>query len=386
MRSTCALVVVVGLAACCVVSAGELADEQDAPQTAVTPAQVPANLSRAEHEARTDLTLAQSRLELVLARKALRSGQVRNAAVRAQRVLALLKVLPRELDASEYELQAEGILARAAKAGVDVAALAEQTSTTAPAGFDDYLDDQTAAAATVAHRYTGADRDTIDTRVDAATLRQRTLQRQRPDDRGYGPGKEIFDVDTIQERDRQRVYYEGALWEAYSADAARLMTEADEARVVPAGEIAYPDDWPEKTAKRARYADGEIARSQSWTDQDGHEWYVAIYDVNDLIRVPPKVAVTITPSLAESMYQAFGWHSWHWGWGPFGCGYPWYAGGGLPLSRYFGGLDGFGWRTPMYSPERQEQIVEMINAFTTRSTESQVIPLAPPEQSGAADR
>ena len=161
MRPTCALVMVVGLVTCGVASGDEIddraliaqaADERHDPQTA-TPAQDTADLSQAEHEARIDLTLAQSRLELVLARKALRTGKVRDAAVRAQRVLGLLEELPRELDASEYELQAEGILARAEKAGVDLAALAEQSSATTPTGFDDYLDDQTHAAAEIARRY-----------------------------------------------------------------------------------------------------------------------------------------------------------------------------------------------------------------------------------------
>ena len=380
--------VVVGLVAGGVVSADELedraliaqvADERHDPQTTTTPTKETADSSQAEQEARVDLTLAQSRLELVLARKALRTGQLADAAVRAQRVMGLLKELPRELDASEYELQAEGILARAEKAGLDVAALGEQTSAAALPSFDDYLDDQTRAAAEVARRYTGPTRDTIDTRVDARTLRQRTLRRQRPDDYGYRPGKEIFDVDTILERDRQRVYYEDALRKAYSADAARLLTEVDEARVVPVGDIDYPDDWPEKVAKRAKYAAGEIARSQSWIDQDGREWYVAVYDINDLIRVPPKVDPALTLGLTRGFYYGLGWQTPYWGWDPFGYGYPWYGGGGFSPSQYFGGLDGYVWRTPMYSPERQEQIVQMIEAFTTRSTESKVIPLVPLE-------
>jgi len=388
MKTICALVAVVGMAALGVASADEVDDDGLIAQVASERPNAPgagaadrkglADLGQAEREARIDLTLAQSRLELVLARKALRTHQIKDAAIRAQRVLNLLKELPPELDASEYELQAEGILARAEKAGVDLAALAEQAPGDAmPRGFDDYLDRQTQAAAAVGRRYTGAERDTINTRIDAQALRQRTLQRQIPGDYGYRPGKEIFDTDTILERDRQRVYYEDALQKAYSADAARLLTEADEARVVPVGEIAYPDDWPERVAKRAKYAGGEIARSESWIDQDGREWYVAVYDIRDLTYVPPDFQPTFSLDPAENLRNALDRHALRWGHGFFGGLYPWDLDVTIPLLRYFGGVDDYAWRGPKYSAERQEQIVEMIKAFTTKSTEKKIIPLGP---------
>jgi hypothetical protein len=389
MRTIYALVAVFGMAAFGVASADEVDDVGLIAQAASERPNAPgaeaadrkglaADLGQAEREARIDLTLAQGRLELVLARKALRTHQIKDAAIRAQRVLDLLKELPPGLDASEYELQAEGILARAEKAGVDLAAVAQQAAgEKMPRGFDDYLDRQTQAAAEVGRRYTGADRDTINTRVDAQTLRQRTLQRQIPGDYGYRPGKEIFDTDAILERDRQRVYYEDALQKAYSADAARLLTEADEARVAPVGEIAYPDDWPEKVAKRAKYAGGEIARSESWIDQEGREWYVAVYDIRDLIYVPPDFQPTFSLDPAEDLRNTLDRHALRWGYGFFGGLYPWDLDVTIPLLRYFGGVDDYAWRGPKYSAERQEQIVAMIKAFTTKSTEKKIIPLGP---------
>jgi hypothetical protein len=388
MRTMCAFVAVAGLMACAVVSADQVDDQEliaqvarEQPAPAATGAvgpKSPGDLNEAEREARISLTLAQTRLELVLARKSLRTHQVRDAAIRAQRVLNLLKELPPEVDAGEYELQAEGILARAEKAGVDVAALGEQDAgNRSRSGLDDYLDRQARAAEEVGRRYTGADRDTIDTRVDAETLRRRTLRRQVPGDYGYRPGKEIFDTDAILERDRQRLYYEDALAQAYSADAARLLTEADEARVAPVGEIAYPDDWPEKVAKRAKYAGGEMARSESWIDRDGREWYVAVYDIRDLIYVPPDFQPTFSLDPAEELRNTLDRHALRWGHGFFGGLSAWDLDVTIPLMRYFGGVDDYAWRGPKYSAERQEQIVEMIKAFTTRSTEAKVIPLAP---------
>jgi hypothetical protein len=336
------------------------------------------DLGELEQEARIELTLAQSRLELVLARKALKTGRHKDAAVRAQHVLNLLGELPQEIDASVYELQAEGILARAQKAGVDLEAIRVRVADEPAApGFDDYLDDQAQAAARVARRYTGADRDTIDTRVDARTLRQRTLRRQVPDNYGYRPGREIFDVEAVLERDRQRVYYEDALRKAYKADEARLLTQADEARVVPEGDVAYPDDWPEKVQKRARYAGGELARSESWIDRDGREWYVAIYDIRDLIYVPPDFQPTFSLDPVESERAVLDRHALRWRSGIFNSYYPGDIAAGIPLLRYFGGVDDFALRGPKYSVERQEQIVEMIKAFTTQTTEAKIIPLAP---------
>jgi len=391
MRTIRALVVVAGLVAFVAASA-DANDDYDLiaqvgaerPDTPVRPGQVPPaargsdDLGELEREARIDLTLAQARLELVLARKALKTHEHKDAALRAHRVLNLLKELPQEVDASVYELQAEGILARAEKAGIDVDALRPQVVAEGVLpGFDDYLDDQARAAAKVGRGYTGADRDTIDTRGDAETLRQRTLRRQVPDDYGYRPGKEIFDIEAILERDRQRLYYEDALRTAYKADEARLLTRADEARVVPDDDIAYPDDWPEKVAKRAKYAGGEIARSQSWIDKDGREWYVAIYDIRDLIYVPPDFQPPYSLDLDENLRNALDRHALRLYSGIFHSYYPEDIAAGIPLLRYFGGVDEFALRGPKYSVERQQQIVEMIKAFTTQVTESKIIPLAP---------
>ncbi len=99
------------------------ADRAAAPtaESAAPTAPAPADALDAEEAlARRDATMAQLRLELVIARKALRAGDMAEAATRAHQVLALAAGLPSDLDLSEQELQAEGILARAARAGLDV--------------------------------------------------------------------------------------------------------------------------------------------------------------------------------------------------------------------------------------------------------------------------
>jgi len=111
------------------------AEEPDASSALET-----SNLGEAERQARVELTLARSRLELVMARKSLQSLDMTNAALRAAMVLTLLEGTPPEVDVNGYGLQAEGILARAEKAGVDLALLEEPASKRPSRRIsDDYL-------------------------------------------------------------------------------------------------------------------------------------------------------------------------------------------------------------------------------------------------------
>ena len=353
----------------------------DESQETATPAsdQAPDELSRLEEQARIDLVLSQARLELIQSRRALRARRFVEAARKAQTVLRLLKQLPGGVDASVYELQAEGILAKAERAGVAI----DRVPATAPESPEERrlaaatyrLDGQARAAAQIARGYEGADTADIDTRGDAQALRERALWNQMPDEYGYRPSKEIIDVETVLERDRQRLYYQDALRTAYKADEARLLVEADEARVAPHGVVSYPDNWPEIVAKRAEYQDGVIARSPSWIDQDGREWYVALYDIRDLIYVVPDFQPPMGVTVGEQLRNTFDREALRWRSEIFG-GFPEDLAAGIPLLRYFGGIDDRA--GPRYSAERQQQIVEMIKAFVgPRTTEPTIQTVGP---------
>ena len=284
------------------------------------------DLDEQERLARIDLTLAQVQLDLVVARKALQVRDYDAAADRALRAQIRLRELPAEVEASAYELQAEGIIARAAKAGVNIEA----------------------------------------------------LQRQVAGETGQRIDREPIPADPPRRLDARHVQRQAELRDAYQADAARLLVEADAARVVPKGEIAYPDDWPERVARRADHAGGEIARSASWLDADGREWYAAVYDVQDLIYVPPDFQPSFSLDPVEDLRNtldrdALRWRSgiFNWGLGP----YDWWQ--TIPLLRAFGGFDDYVFRGPKYSAERQQQIVEMIQAFNERGTEAKIISLEP---------
>ncbi len=290
---------------------------QDKPATAPDTSLPPAE--GAEQQARVELTLARIRLELVLARKAIDQGQLESAARRALRVQALLGRLPDDVDAGAEALQVEAILARARKAGVEVDALAAL------------------AAAPIAHADDAA-RPAVPASAD---LTRQKLRQQR-----------------------------------LASDRVRVLTSADEAGIVPLAEITYPPDWPRRVASRARFRGGQIARSGSWIDDKGYERYVAIYDVHDLIYVPPDFQPPFSLVLPEALRntldraalrdrsQIFG-------------GYAEDLAAGIPLLRFFGGVDEYAFRGPAYSEQRLEQIVQMMQAFTQRSDESKMIVLPP---------
>lgn len=335
-------------------------------------------LDEQEQKARAALTLSRANLELVLARKDMRARRFTDAASRAQSVLELLRELPPAVDADDLALQAEGILARAERQGVDLSAVTPARTAQAEDSslIEDRLDVQARAAEQVVRRYIGADTQDIDTTVDARTLKQRALSRQVPDEYGYRPGREIFDVDAILERDRQRLAYEYALRKAYTADEVRRLTQADEARITPERYIAYPDDWPQRVARRKQFEGGQIARSDSRVDATGREWYAAVYDIHDLIYQPPDFQPPFELHPSEALRVALDRNALRWRSMIF-SGYAEDLAAGLPLLRYFGGIDDYFFRGPKYSLERQRQIVEMIHAFTEDGDEPRILSLPP---------
>ncbi|RMF77435.1 MAG: hypothetical protein D6744_11335, partial [Planctomycetota bacterium] len=258
--------------------------------------------------------------------KALARGDLQTAADRAQAVLVGLSGLPPGGAAEEYRLQAEGVLARAARSGVRPEATGGATTVASP------LVEAAAPGAAVGR---------------------------------YG----VIEVRTAGARDFD-------LEQRYRADERRMLRAGDAARVVPGGDIAYPSDWPLRVKRRRAYEGGRIAQSPTWTDAEGREWSAAIYDVHDLIYVPPDFQIPGGFNLAEDTRnlldraalrersQIFG-------------GYAEDLAMGLPLLRYFGGIDDFAYRGPKYSAARQRQLVAEINAFLARESQAKIVVIPP---------
>lgn len=346
-------------------------------------------MEKLEAQARAELSVSQARLELVLARKALTARRYAKAADHARRALAVFANVSNQVDVSVLELQAEGVIAKARRLGGEPVLLGEMRQPDANTQRDmqdtapDYpLARRSRAAATVARQFDGADTDVVDTRGNAEVLMDRAVRNQEPTSYGYRPGREIIDRRAVIDRDNQRIYYQDALREAYRANEARLLTEVDEARITPSnGLVSYPDNWPEIVRKRAKYKDGVVARSPSWTDKDGREWYVAIYDIHDLIYEPPDFQnIEGLGFLPREGLQAAEDRAALRQYSEIFRGFPEDLAAGIPLLRHFGGLgDPFAYRGPKYSLERQQQIINMIRAFTgEKPTEPSVQPVVTP--------
>lgn len=342
------------------------------------------DLNAEERAAREALTLSQARLDLIMARRELRQNQPRAAAQHAQRVLGWLATLADKTAGEELALQAEGIVARAKSAGVDAgvivaAAQADASSATAPSAvIRDEVHRRADSAAELARQYSGADTPEVDTRVNAELLRERALRNQRGAHGEYQPGREVFDRERLDRRDEQRLPYQAALDDAVKSDELRRLVELDEARIAPQSWIGYPDGWREQIAARSAYEGGQIARSGAWTDANGREWYAALYDIRDLTYVPPDFQPPLSLDPAQQLRETLDRDALRRGSMIFNGG-AYDLAAGIPLLRFFGGIDDWEIRGAKYSRARQAQIVEMMRAFTTQVSEPKIISL-PPDQ------
>jgi hypothetical protein len=128
--------------------------------------------------------------------------------------------------------------------------------------------------------------------------------------------------------------------------------------------------------KRAKYAGGEVARSDSWVGSDGKQWHASLYDIRDLTYEVPDFAPPLTGDMTEdrrtqqlfdTVLDVMRNSAWS----------PEELAAFLPLAQATGRLD-----LPLggmkYSIEKQRQIMEQIRAFTTPSNEAKIVPLGAP--------
>lgn len=315
-------------------------------------------------EARIEATLAGAKLELAKARKASRADEHSVAVRHATTVLGMLDGFPDGNEtAAEYQLQAEGILAKAArfagKASRQSRVAGEQVeSRPADDGFA-HFDNRAPQA--VKQSYTGGRSRYITTSIGMGV--------------SDSPEGAMIDVEAIADvNDHREREYQADLAEAYKADELRRLIEADEARVAPENDVAYPENWRERSEKRDQYKGGLIARSQPWRDKDGREWHAAVYDISSLTYVPPDFQPPFSLDPVEDLRNTLDRQALRERSQIFG-GYADDLAAGIPLLRAFGGFDDYMMRGPKYSEQRARDIVEMIKAVTTPSSEAKVIML-----------
>jgi hypothetical protein len=273
--------------------------------------------------------VATAKLELVLARKALKAGQTGEAGAHADRARAALADVPGD-DADAARLQAEGILARAGGRGMQgMRANVRPTASAQPRGP------------------------------------------------GY-PGSHASDDAGRRARHERQVYYEDGLRQRVHQDELGRLIEVDEARIAPPGVIEYPADWPDRVASRSEFEGGQIARSDNTVDPSGHEWFTAVYDISDLTYVPPSFTGAPTFDVYANTLRAANLTALRQRSQIFG-GYAEDLAAGLPLLHYLGGLDDYSYMGRRHSYERRREIVEMMRAFTGDHGEAMITSQPPVE-------
>ncbi|MFN0138111.1 MAG: hypothetical protein ACKVS9_18560 [Phycisphaerae bacterium] len=345
--------------------AAQSADQQLIDRAATDVQGKPAVEDANVREARVEATLAAAKLELAQARKASRANEHLVAVRHASTVLGLLDSLPNGNDAAgDYELQAEGILARAArfagKAQPRDARVAGEQVESQPADAGLVRHDNRAPQA-VKQGYSGGRSRYITTSIGT----------------GVGSEGSMIDVEAIADvNDFRERRYQADLADAYKSDEMRRLIEADEARVAPESDVSHPENWREISEKRDQYKGGLVARSKPWQDKDGREWHAAIYDISSLTYVPPDFQPPFSLDPVEDLRNTLDRQALRDRSQIFG-GYADDLATGIPLLRAFGGFDDYVMRGPKYSEQRARDIVEMIKAVSTPSNEAKVIMLGP---------
>ncbi len=298
-----------------------------------------------EAQARADAAVAAARLELILARKELKARAFESAAAHARQVLKLSVAMP-DVEALDGLAEDAVRLIAQARRGASV----RRVEPLAP------------VLAGVVPPVTEPDSRQTGAQVVA----------------GGGDHDLLIDLAPTAEIDEIRLQREAAVFDAYRADEAHRLLEADEARIAPAGELAYPPDWPERAARRQQYEGGEIARSASQRDAQGREWYSAVYDTSDLEYVAPDFQPPFGLHPAEEIRNALDREAIRWRSMIFN-GYAEDLAAGIPLLQFFGGVDDYALRGPKYSVQRHEQIVEMVRqVLQNDASQPRMISLPPP--------
>jgi len=179
----------------------------------------------------------------------------------------------------------------------------------------------------------------------------------------YAPNGRFVDPDDLTDlaADDPSFRYQRAI--ARAAAAARtqrfLDVEQDVAELNNDGPT-YPDDWPQRTARRARYRHGEIYRGPSTKNENGEEVYTAIYDLGDLVHpVPNFASLDWDPRIrAQAVLDRDAIRRYSWMFRGDAAD----LAAGLPVLQFYGGIDNWA-AGPRTDPAELERVLITIDAF-----------------------
>ncbi|MGE3180735.1 MAG: hypothetical protein AB7N71_03835 [Phycisphaerae bacterium] len=320
-----------------------------------------AKLRREIADAKLDSQRASAKLVMLEARQALLDGQRDTAKDRATRALAMLRALPTADETTDQILMCEGILSRVAERPQPPTLGEIPEMTPVPPAVGEPQARNSSPANRVSPNPDGIDHRPA--RLDDVEERSRAEQ-----------DRALHDWDEARRR------HQATQRNEIKKDEVRLLDDANAARLAPDDWVTYPPDWPETARRRAsKYPGGLIARSDSWVDNTGNEWYMGVYDIHNLIYMPPDFVPqgSLNPFEQQRLTldrDALRFNSFLF------RGFPEDVAAGIPLLRYFGGVDDLVYRGPKYSVEKQRQIEEMVRILLDDTAGQPALISLPPVQ------
>ena len=271
------------------------------------------------------------RLNLLQAREALRSGDADLALSRVEAARAAMKTLPRDVDVSVYRHELDR-MASAAKSR------ARRDRTDEPVRMSD-------SPPPASSPWEGADM-----RPAEATPR-------------YAPDGGIIPSSAFPMPDDPIYRFQRELDAAIRNTRAIAYFGVDAANIVPHDTVTMPDDFPEKSARRTRFQDGEIYRGPVARNADGQDEYTAVYDIGDLVRPIPDlygidgdVGIYLNSQLDRDAIRRRS---------MMFAGYADDLAAGIPVLQFYGGINNWA-VNPRTDPFELERVLRTIDTFVGR--------------------
>ena len=292
-------------------------------------------LIREQQAAEVKQTFRGVRLRIIQARQALRSRDVDLARSMVGFAESALDGLPRYVDDSPYRHELK-------KLGVAIRRRAKRISKSADK----------------------ADVTRVGGRSGADSFPKPLTLMDAGDDSGESvESGEIIDVDEILRESHERHVYDRELAHALRKSRAQVIISNIEAAFPPPQntDMTFPENWAERTDRRAKYRDGIIYKGKPFTGPDGQEYHTAIYDLGDLVHPVPNFYASYPGSVRQQRFETDDRFYLNYRSQIFG-GYADDLAAGLPLLHFFGGIDNNAISTRT-DPRETQRIMQILDRF-----------------------
>ena len=315
------------------------------------------SLIEKQQATRVQQSLSDVRLALVQARSALREGDAALAKSKAESARMTLDNLPPDVDVSIYRQQIKAALNSVRRADRKAGTKTRQVDASLTLGDAGEMTpvDPNAPAPAAPIPYTPP-------QANAAPV----------------TNADLADSSTPEEYDNDQHVYDRTVEAALLQSRADVLMRSGGEDMIPhTTDLTYPSDFADKTRRRARYRDGVVYESQSFTGADGQTYTTAVYDISDLVVSVPDFYAPYPATAREQRQweldrQFLRDRSYIFN------GYPEDLAAGLPLLHFFGGINQNAIRGPT-DPNQRMRVLRTIDAFLNHQTGGGLVPVQQPQ-------